>query len=53
MMRAPDRPHAECPLAIARIDAGLCLTLGLAAARRLGAERARLAGVGVNGRAQA
>jgi hypothetical protein len=46
MMRAPDAAHQECRLAIARIDAGLCVALGLAAARRLGATIASPAGVG-------
>jgi hypothetical protein len=53
MMRAPDAPHPECRLAIVRIDAGLCLTLGLAASRRFGATIAGTSGAGVIGRAQA
>jgi hypothetical protein len=55
MMRAPDASHQGCRVAIARIDAGLCLTLGLAAARRLGATIASPAGAGagVIGRAEA
>jgi hypothetical protein len=44
MMLAPGAAHAEGPLTDTRIDAGRCLTLALAVARRLGTTAAATVG---------